>query len=336
MTDPKIAISLFVLIFLIVPFYESKKLIIWETQRIAQKEKIFRSIVLAYSSFAEKVKENLGMTSFFEKEHLFWLKLKKSPVIFKKISLREKEKGKAIEKEIPKTKEEVKTPFKITLPFKILIVGDSFIAVGGGVGDVLERKLLEYKNVRVYRKGKVSSGLSRPDYFDWNLTLKELIKTYKPNIALVMLGLNDSQAITTPKGKVVVNFIYVGKEKWNKEYAKRVSKFLDIFKENDIIVFWIGLPVMRKKTFSDKVKNLNSIYEKEIKNYENSYFISTWDLFVDKDGNYVSYLVDKKGKKRLTRASDGIHLTYFGGKILAEKVIERIKEVIELEPKVKK
>lgn len=324
------AISIFILILLFIPFYESKRVIIWETQTKAQKENFFRPLLLNYSLFSESLKEKFGLENFFEKEHFFWLRLKKSPIIFQETKIQQE---KVEEKEIEKVEkeEEKEKSLLIESPYRILIIGDSFIAVYGGVGDPLERELLKFKDVKVYRLGRVASGLSRPDYFNWELTAKELIDQQNPNIAIVMLGLNDAQALTTPEGKVVVNYVKFGKEEWKKEYGKRVENLLNIFKENKILVFWIGLPIMKNKSFSDKIEILNSIYEEVTKNYENAYFIPTQNLLADENGNYTAYLKEKDGKNRLVRSGDGIHLTYFGGEIVVQEIIEEMQKVIKLE-----
>jgi len=363
--NPKIVIFIFLLIILIIPFYESKRVIIWETQRKTHNEyalaDIFRSTVLVYAHKSEEIKSILGLDNFFEKEHHFWLKIKKSPLVFQgEHNLNEAEINKNTEeerteketeensnesekenitnnkeqitkkKEEPIKKPEIKLPPNLDSPFRILIIGDSFIAVGGGVGDILERGILNsYKDTLVARIGKVSSGLSRPDYFNWNLKLKELIFQYQPNIAIIMLGNNDAQALTTPQGKFI---IYYGEITWNEKYANRVSNFLTIFEENDIAVFWIGLPIMRSESFSKKMKNLNSIYEEECYNHK-EIFIPTWDLFADEQGNYTAYLPDENGKYILVRASDGIHLQYAGGKMIEKEVFTKMEEVLELEQK---
>jgi len=356
--DPKKAILIFVVLVLIVPFYESKRILIWATQRTNQKGDFFNSLLVSYVKGAERMKAQLGLDTFFEKEHYFWLDLKKSPVIFEKnivppppLDVKD---GESIDGKVVTTSEEnepdasfagenntssltasepAKKMVRSKASYRILIIGDSFMAIGGGVGNPLERDLLNYKDLDVYRCGRVSSGLSRPDYFNWNLKVQELISQYSPNIAIVMFGSNDAQAITTPKGKVVVGYGSVGTEKWNKEYAKRVRNLLNLFKENNITVFWIGLPMMKKKDFSKKIENINSIYKKEIEKYDNAYFIPTWHLLTDKQGNYTAYLPDKNGKMRLARASDGVHLTYFAGNLVAKEVISKMEEVFKLEAK---
>jgi len=345
--DPKKTILLFILIVLVIPFYESRRISIWTTQRESQKDNVFGSILASYTSEAEKIKAQTGMDNFFSAEQNFWLDLKKSPVVYEENIVPapppEIKDGDSINGDIitdlPDDKKEntfqteVKTVSKLEAPYRVLIIGDSFIAIGGGVGNPLERALLSYKDLDVYRLGKVSSGLSRPDYFNWNLKTQELISQYSPNIVIIMLGSNDAQALTTPKGGVVVGYASVGGEKWNTEYGKRVPALLDIFRENKITVFWIGLPIMRDKDFLNKIKNLNSIYEKEIEKYDNAYYISIWELLADENGNYTAYLLDEDGKIKLARISDGVHLQYFAGELVAKEVISKMEEIIKLEAK---
>lgn len=338
-SSPKIAILLFILLALILPFYESNRVIMWATQGGTQKENIFFSLVLYYAQASEKLKKNIGLDDFFKKEHSFWKEFKESPLIFQPVFVKELEKETITEEEpkeeaVKDEKEKIeKTPKplpKIYSYYRFLIIGDSFIAVKGGVGEILETELLKYKDVFVKRFGQVSSGLSRPDYFNWEIKITELITQYHPNIAIVILSSNDAQSILTSNRVLVANY---GDSNWNYEYSKRVSVLLDIFEKNNIIVFWIGFPIMKNQTFANRIKNLNSIYEEEAKKRENAYFFSTWELFADENGNYIASLPDEQGIFRSLRQSDGIHLTYFGGKLVVDKFIEKMKEVIKIELK---
>lgn len=358
---PQKAILLFILIVLILPFYDSKRVIMWGTQGEFQKQNVFLSLVLLYAKESEKLKKGVGLDDFFERESSFWKTLKESPLVFQPTIITESAEKIKIE-EIPeeivkkdeeeKKDEEIKTeenkieekkeiptqsieekpkfsPKNYSL-YRFLIIGDSFIAVRGGIGEILEGELLNYKDVTVKRLGKVSSGLSRPDYFNWEVEIINLISQYKPNIAVVMLSSNDAQSIITPKGNLIANY---GSPNWNEEYAKRVSSLLDIFEKNNITVFWIGFPVMKNKSFSDRIKNLNSIYEEECQKRKNAYFFSIWELLADEKGNYLSSLPDEKGIYRAIRLSDGIHLTYFGGKIVINEFLKVLKELTGIEAK---
>lgn len=212
-------------------------------------------------------------------------------------------------------------------PFRILIMGDSFMAIGGGLGDPIERSLLAYKGVSVSRFGRVSSGLTNSDYFNWNTNAENLINQFNPNVAIVMFGANDAQGIVSSAG-YPIKYGYPG---WNEEYTKRIKYFINILEKNNITVFWIGLPIMKDANFSNKMANLNSLYEAEIKNHTNSYFISTWDLLADANGKYTAYMKDASGKAKLIRASDGVHLQYYAGYLLSSEIILKMQETLVLE-----
>jgi len=342
------AILLFILITLILPFYDSKRVIMWETQGAFQEENVFHSLILLYAKESEKLKKEVGLDVFFEKESSFWKAFKEPPLVFQptitesaeKIKLeetpeeivRKEEEKKIEEKEIltQKIEEKIKLPPKYYASYRFLIIGDSFIAVRGGMGEILEGELLNYKDVTIKRVGVVSSGLSRPDYFNWEVKAIGLISQYKPNIVLVMLSSNDAQSITTSKGDLIT---YFGSPNWNEEYAKRVSSLLDIFEKNNITTFWIGFPIMKNKAYSERIKNLNSIYEKECQKRKNAYFFSTRELLADEKGNYLSSLPDEKGISRALRQSDGIHLTYFGGKMVVNEFLNVLNGLTGMEAK---
>ena len=325
----------------------------WGIESENQKENIFHSLVLKYAEESEEIKARLGLDGFFEKELSFWQELKESPEIFQSVFIEEYDFEPIFEPEIepepepgleiikgPETetkkeqdsqkKEEPALSGTVLDPgsaLRILIIGDSFVAVSGGVGEILERELLKCESASVFRKGKVSSGLSRPDYYDWLSEAKKLVSLYDFNAAVIMIGSNDAQSLTSSKGKYIVSY---GAESWNNQYSQRVSSLLDIFKQKDMVVFWAGFPIMKSKGYAGKIKNLNSIYQSNCKACENAYYIPLWDLFADSDKKYTAYLPDENGKYKLARQSDGIHLTYFGGTIAVKEIIQQMNRILNL------
>ena len=404
----KIAIIIFALVVVIIPFYESKKVILWQSQDESHKYNIFSSFALQYAVLSEEIKKETRLDYFFAIENSFWSKIKESPVIFQpnpaveerniqvdpaqvKILMEEikkqplfnlaynfwltmQTKSKLTKEEqfekltlllseeikrktgldisffvqpkpiVQEKKQIAETPInnvpapvinkQINQPIveeinpnavRYLIVGDSFMAIGGGLGDVVEKAVLNYGNSTVKRYGVVSSGFSRPDYFDWNSEIRKLVAQYKPNMVIAMFGANDNQNLTNKDGNFIAKY---GGQDWKDGYAKRVDDMLNVFKENNAAVFWAGLPIMREKWFSDEVGNLNSIYEAECQKYQNAYFISTWKILANDKGNYTAYLKDKQGKNELARIRDGIHLTYFGAALVTEEISKKIEEVL--------
>lgn len=307
------SIIILAFVFLIVFFYESKKI---ATLSVGMENSVLSNVSLFFTSNAEKIKSSVGLTEFFNKEENFWKNIKISPKIF----------------DYPDnytwTPNSKILPQNIVpdAPYSILIVGDSFIAERFGVQ--LEKEFLEYKDIKIYREGIYSTGLSRPDYFDWNEELKKLINSHNPNVAIVMFGANDGQDQRLIEGRI----IHYGTAEWNEEYAKRVFIFLNILKENKIYVLWLGNPLPRDQYYLEKMQNLNSIFQTGCENFQNCYYISTWDFLADPDGNYSAYLSDETGRKKLARTSDGIHVTVFGSQFLINGVMAKIKEKINIEP----
>lgn len=204
-------------------------------------------------------------------------------------------------------------------PFRILIVGDSLIAVGGGLGDPLERILLAYDDVSVKRQGIASTGLFNVKYFDWKTRIKELIYDYDPNIVIVFFGTNDSQG-------------YIN-EQWNRDYSAKVNGFMSILKSEEIMTFWIGMPIMKKESFSRAMQNINRLQAEEAEKFDNIHYIATWGMLADNNGQYLSVMKDEKGVSRLLRLKDGIHLQYFAGEIVSRNIIGKMEEYIVLNSK---
>lgn len=193
---------------------------------------------------------------------------------------------------------------------KILILGDSMIA--GGVGLFLENGLRKEHGHEVRRKGKSSTGLSRPDFFSWPKEAAAQIAAYTeggPDAVIAMFGGNDVQGLYMGKGE----WITWPEPEWPIEYARRVNAFADIVAPDGRPLFWIGMPVMRPEKFHVRVQRVNTIYRAEMAIRPNAHFIDIWRLLADADGNYSDRLdLGGDGKKVRVRAGDGIHLSVAG------------------------
>jgi hypothetical protein len=219
---------------------------------------------------------------------------------------------------------------KKSAPFRILIVGDSFVAAGGGLGDPLERTLLNFKDTVVTRQGKVSSGLSRADYFDWPTLAQKLITQYEPNVGIMMFGANDGNPVIDARGKVLASY---GSANWDDQYRQRIGQILDMFTSAHAEIFVIGEPIMKSQKLSQTMKHINSLNEEEVKKYPNAHFIPIWNLLTDKNGNYTDYLLDKSGNERLIRTSDGVHLQYFAGYYVVDAIVNQMETFLDLRAK---
>jgi uncharacterized protein len=208
---------------------------------------------------------------------------------------------------------------------RILILGDSMIA--GGVGLFLENGLRKQHGHQVRRKGKSSTGLSRPDFFSWPKEAAAQIAAYTdggPDAVIAMFGGNDVQGLYMGKGE----WITWPEPQWPIEYARRVNAFADIVAPDHRPLFWIGMPVMRPEKFHVRVQRVNTIYRAEMAIRPNAHFIDIWRLLADADGNYSDRLDLGGGKKVRVRAGDGIHLSVAGAHHVEAHVRAIVQQVL--------
>jgi uncharacterized protein len=223
--------------------------------------------------------------------------------------------------QVAKTKKSL-WPRKITAakPLRLYIAGDSMDQVfGSSLVNLSEATGL----VKAKNDYKVSSGLSRPDFFDWPQRLVDQIVDYKPDAVAVLFGANDGQDVLSPDGDKVLK---VGTKAWQQVYAQRVSEAMDILTEGGRRVYWVGNPIMRDPGYRDRIAMMDHIYEAEAKKHPGVTYVSTWKLFSDQSGSYSEYLKDAGGDTLLMRAPDGIHLTRAGGDRMAAQVLGVIEK----------
>lgn len=193
----------------------------------------------------------------------------------------------------------------------VLVVGDSLSIP---LGKQLEHYYALQPAVAFHSQGKVSSGLVRPDFYNWPEVLGVLAAKRQPDVLLVMLGTNDVKAISA-NGKR----LDFGGEAWNQEYARRVQQLLDIARSHnpEVVIHWVGAPAMADPELDAGVRHVNAVIKKQVERVPNCHFIDSRLSLADQAGRYMQHARTPEGKVTL-RADDGIHLTTAGAALLAD------------------
>ena len=208
-------------------------------------------------------------------------------------------------------------------PLRVLVAGDS---VSRELGQQLVKLAGPDPLVAASAEFRYSSGLTRPDYFDWRAWLRDAMSQGRPPQAVVVLfGANDAQGILTDSGAA-----RFGSTDWIREYRSRVAAVMDELVRSGARVFWVGQPIMRPTSYDKRMQLLDEIYRSEAARHAGVSYIDTRVLFSDADGHYAARLPDGSGKEVLMRAPDGIHLSAAGGRRMASFVLQHIREQWEL------
>lgn len=176
--------------------------------------------------------------------------------------------------------------------------------------------------------GRVSTGLARPDVFNWFAHVKSETARLIPQVVFLTFGANDDQYLVGgPGGKSVGPF---GSEAWKAEYHRRVGAMMDQVIGEGRRVVWTGIPNVRDSDRAARYAVLNAIYKEEAEARPGrAYYIDSWSLLNDPSGQYSDDLV-VDGSPQRARAPDGIHFTRVGGDIIAAAQLRKLGEFWDL------
>jgi hypothetical protein len=212
-------------------------------------------------------------------------------------------------------------PFPTGDRYRILVIGDS---LGDDLWQGLYRAFQEDKNLEFINRSKATGGLVRSDSNSWESQVTDILKNDSFQIAVMMFGANDDQAIKTGK-----DWLKVGSEPWRQAYGERVEAIIKKLRAANIAVYWVGLPVMRSPDQSADAEMMNEVFRE--KAFINSAkYIDTWNGFTDESGRFSAYGPDMSGQVKRLRSDDGVHFTERGSLKLAHFVEKEMRRDLSL------
>jgi hypothetical protein len=211
-------------------------------------------------------------------------------------------------------------------PATLLIAGDSD---AGTFGPYLETLMQQTGVVTTKLDYKVSSGLSRPDFFDWPSHFTEILSTVNPDIVVVTFGGNDAQGLAEIGG----NFIEQqptgepgGDIDWRAEYGRRVGAVMDQLASGNRTLIWVGIPNDDEPENTARMQVQDEVVRAEVAKRPDVIFIDTWARFSGISGGWAQFVIDPRdGQGKDVRADDGFHLNTTGAEILALDIAEAIR-----------
>ena len=137
-------------------------------------------------------------------------------------------------------------------PLRLWVGGDSMAQV---FGQSLVAKAVERGDITATLDYRISTGLTRPDFFDWPSHLEGTVLPSGPEVVVIMFGANDAQLMNVD-GKAE----QVRSPVWQAEYRQRVAATMDQLGGEGRLVVWVGQPIMRDDDFSEREMILDEIY----------------------------------------------------------------------------
>jgi hypothetical protein len=207
---------------------------------------------------------------------------------------------------------------------RILVIGDT---LSGGLGAGLKRLTESEQKYDVTFRPNESSGLARPEIYDWAQALPSIFEANEYWAVVIMIGSNDRRDI---EGKVFRS------EEWVAAYKKNVETLLDALKAQNARVFWASNPPFSEQSLDADMMFINGLH-REIVEVRGETFIDLYKPLLGGDGKYTDTGADNTGTVRKLRARDGVGFYKEGNNRMAQILLGEIQireadEVFEKAP----
>ncbi len=201
-------------------------------------------------------------------------------------------------------------------PLRVLIVGDS---LGLDMGGALQDDLANTGVVQAALDARESTGLTRPDYFNWPAELASDLKTVSPQVVVIMIGANDAQDFLGPPDVPYVS------PQWNPMYAQRVAQFMAQAGSGGATVIWVGMPPMQNPVLSAQMADIDTLVQAQAAAAKPPVtYLSTFKSLGTPQGTYTAFVTNSAGQVVNTRTPDGTHMTPGGSQVVAQQVISQL------------
>lgn len=162
--------------------------------------------------------------------------------------------------------------------------------------------------------------LRRTSWLEVLEQIKARAKSIDVDMAVVMFGVNEIGSVFVPGGARE----QFGSEAWLKIYASRVDDVMKALRLSKGAVYWISLPVVRRRDHSEAYQVINALVRERA--YANGVtIIDVFSRFQDENGGFNRYGPDLDGNIKSMRTKDGIYFTSFGNAKIAHLVMQMVR-----------
>ncbi len=211
-------------------------------------------------------------------------------------------------------------------PASVYIVGDSD---AGTFGPYLQQLLDGTGIVETELNYKVSSGLSRPDFFNWPAEFERTLPEVDPDIVVATFGGNDAQGLAVESGEFIIGDPVDNEAEWIEEYTARAGAVMDQMLEGGRTVIWVGIPNDDNPDVTARMAIQDQAARAAAAERDDVVFIDTWQRFSGRDGNWAEFVIDPRDNQgKDVRADDGFHLNQDGAEILAIDIAQAVRDAL--------
>ncbi|MEA2329926.1 MAG: uncharacterized protein QOH58_64 [Thermoleophilaceae bacterium] len=193
---------------------------------------------------------------------------------------------------------------------EVFVTGDSQAQfVGELLTDLLPSDLFDVEVV-----ARNATGLTNPEFFNWEINAQQEISARDPDAVVMVMGGNDGFNVLS-EGQ-----LYGPQDpQWQTEYARRAAVVMgELGSDGERPVYWVPPPTARDPEYNDIYENQNRAVEQAAMAVPGARYVDIYSTI--NRGRYSDELkID--GRRVLARQSDGVHFSREGAVVPARLVM---------------
>ncbi len=211
---------------------------------------------------------------------------------------------------------------------KIAFAGDSIVDnYWSGITRVIAANACLKTTVELGRYARNGTGLTRGDKLYWPREVRRIGDSFKPNLFVLSIGLNDRQFIVDGEGARTA----WGAPNWTDKYREQIVAFIKAAAASNAQVLFVGLPAMRDSVDASDAEEKNKMFAGAVAalGLSNVQYVEPWRLAASANDRFASYGPDHNGRMVQIRTSDGEHFTVAGEDLVAAYLYPKIVTAFE-------
>jgi hypothetical protein len=201
----------------------------------------------------------------------------------------------------------------------LLVTGDSqALFVGEVLTDMLPDDLFDVDVV-----ARNATGLTNPEFFNWEINAEQEIASRKPDAVVMVMGGNDG-----------FNLLHDGRlygwqdPQWQVEYARRAAVVMrELGSDGKRPVYWVPPPTARDGEFNQIYEIQNRAVEQAAGAVPGARYVDIYNTI--NNGRYSDELkID--GHRVLARQADGVHFSREGAVVPARLILRAMAKDYEV------
>jgi hypothetical protein len=198
-------------------------------------------------------------------------------------------------------------------PLEVLVTGDS-------EAEFLGQQLIDQGPpgmVEVETVAQNATGLTNPDFFNWELNAQQEVDARDPDAVVMAIGGNDGFNVEAGGQLYGPN-----DPEWQTEFARRVAVVAETFSEDgERPVYWVPPPTARDDHLNEIYATQNRAVEQAARAVPDLRYV---DVYSTLNGGKYSDSLRIDGRRVLARQPDGVHFTRDGAIAPARLVLEQM------------